>query len=255
MGAFITVRTIDQVHFAGDSITGFNWFSAPGGIVAQMNASLATLPKTSYPGVLAGGAVAATLAGGATVAVNRPVYQVPPFVTAPTLKPVTSAGFSGNSITDFVANVPARITNYNPDVLFLETGANDEQNFNNSALTVPQYITATTSVINQCLTFNPNMKICILAALCLSENWNAGPTWALSVRTMLPNLQTICAGYPNVVCADINTPALAYEVANNAPSPGAHDGILTNPGDGVHPSPTGQALMGTWTMPYLQFSY
>jgi hypothetical protein len=186
---------------------------------------------------------------GATPAVSRPLYARSPAVT--------SAGFGGNNVTFFVATVAARITAFlpatGPCTLFFETGANDENGLVADGPLYPTYVNAMTSVLNQVIAYNPAVQICVISCLTFNdEAWQAGPVWRTPANKLLPSLQTICASYSNVVCADVNTPALAWVSTFRPINAGAPYPWITS--DGTHPVDLGKVLYGSWIMPYLRFS-
>lgn len=239
MASSINIKSTDSIHYLGDSWTQtYNWAgfgtTVPNSLVERVNQSTPT-GGVSFAPIVSG--ARAIVSGQAAILGNaRP-------------GPITSWGANGNNVTTFPANMAARCLSFNPDVVFFETGANDEL----SSLDPSPggaYETAMRSVIDQFLAFKPSGRMLILTCLCLSEQTSAG-TWTVPCTTVKARLAAICSSYSNVVMADTNTPALAYELANN-PSPGAANGILTI--DGIHPNTLGKQQVASWVMPYLTFS-
>lgn len=160
---------------------------------------------------------------------------------------VINSGVSGNKVADLAAAVPARVTNYNPNVVVIFIGANDA-----SAGTPPATFRASyDSLISKIVAFAPGVQIVCLSILCQGELWStSGPSFAgnafdstiTSLNAEIAGAAAGCATY-----VDIRTQGARYEAEVNTPAPGAASGFLTS--DGLHPNATGSARIGTWTLP------
>lgn len=240
----LTCRPAQHWHFVGDSITAFGWYAAGGGFVSQVNASIASLPSTVSPGVNVGASfgIAASSAGTAR---NLPVN--------PTQLSVTSSGVVGNKIADIEADVPGRITNFNPDVIVIEVGVNDV--IGGTAGT--DFSTSYASVLDQIIAWNPTRQIGCVSILCYGEQWQAGGDhWGpntLDAQIADFNGRILAAANTRgATYIDMRTPLGVWETQNNLPGPpGTATGNFTNSGDPVHPSGAGQTLMGTFGVPFV----
>lgn len=225
----------DRVHFPGDSITAFGWFSQAGSLVDQVNATWATPPMARIAARATGGRAVAT--GG--MAVGQLVQPTQRAIS------VTSSGVVGNKASDIAADVTNRIIVFNPTVVILDVVINDAIQGTNATA----FQASIDSIVSQTQTALPGVKIMLVSALCYGEQYLAGPAWGANssdgfILADDAALQAVAVKY-NQYYADIRTPLLAYEAVHNTPQPGAVFGIVT--GDNTHPiSPTGQVLMGTW---------
>lgn len=223
----------DVVVFCGDSITDQGVFRPA---VLALNEQLPD--RRSAAAVAVSGRALATGSGRA-VAATVPEDPIVPIMS----------GVPGDEISSIAANVPGRITDYNPDVVFLFVGVNDclvatpLANFNASYDTVLAGIRAYADI-----------PVCCLSIFEIGEQWVSGPlrwdnhydpppsdpTFTPSIAQYDTQIQTAVTDstLSNAEFLDLRAPTLAYEAAHNTPEPGAADGVLTY--DGVHPNARGQ---------------
>lgn len=227
----------EPIHLVGNSITAFIYWLVAHGLIDQINAR-GGAPQVATQTLVSGGGRAVVSGGGGVI--TYPTYQRP--------GAVTYAGYPGENITQFepAAQVAARVTNFLPASgrcwVFMETGANDELNVASSVV----YAAAYTSWINQILAYNPQTQICIWPCLCLQEEWLPGPVWNVVSNRLLSTLQGVVAGYPNVVCPDVNTAALLFLAANK---PSGAGGVRFLTYDGIHPVDRGRVFLADNIIP------
>jgi hypothetical protein len=227
-----------KVVFVGDSITAQGWFN--GGTEPAVTGTLEALINanglgTVVPGVTSGTPGSVTGVGG----VSR--GQSVPFVTV-------NSGVSGNAAANIATDLANRVTNFNPNVVFLEVGINDAVVY----FTDPTAFAASySSILSGILAWNPATKIICVGLIARGEQWSTGPTWGINIydSNILQFdgiIQTIVVGAgANVIYADIRTPLLAYEAAHNTPAPGVLFPVVTV--DGIHPIiSSGQILVSGW---------
>ncbi len=247
----IPVSPGTTVVFVGDSITADGWFdetlSNKGGtnLLVQQLSSIQTVARvgsaTGRVGSASGhiGAVAAVTGGGQIYAIN--------------------SGIGGNQASDIEAAVPARITNYNPDVVVIEVGINDVR-------AVPVPVTAAAfrasydSIIEQTQAAIPTVQIVCLSILLMREQWASAPPPAhfagnpfdapADIPAFNAEIQASALAH-GCVYVDTRPPAALLESTLNTPEPGAIDGILTT--DGIHPNATGQESISDSVYPAFTF--
>lgn len=222
----------DRVVFCGDSITDQGVFRPA---VLAINEQLsARRPGAGY--VVSGRTVAAGGRGVAATVPRQPIVAI-------------MSGVPGDEISSIAANIPGRITNYNPDVVFLFVGVNDclvatpLANFNASYDSVLAGIRA-----------YGDIPVCCLSIFEIGEQWVSGPLrwdnnydpppsnpgFTPSIAQYDTQIQTAVndSTLSDAEMLDLRAPTLVQEAALNTPEPGAASGVLTV--DGVHPNPRGQ---------------
>lgn len=233
----------------GDSITVLQWYAAAGGLRDQMNAAARLVPN-------AGGAVYSAAAGPAAAQLQLGATRslvVPGPASAPVIN-VSAVGGNSYRISDINANYATFITPYLPiPFLFLECSVNDIVMGTDPATHLATY----GAFLDRVKGDSPAVQILCMGALCNGEQWLTGPNRYSSglalTHPIEQNIAACCAARPGwTEYAPQCDWSLAYQVANNTPSPGVNSGILTL--DGVHPNTTGQVLMGTHAMDHLTFS-
>jgi lysophospholipase L1-like esterase len=250
-----------HVHFVGDSITAISWFngqygggtyaSAPNSFIDRIQSATQALPAVARPSSNSG--AAAKIVGAGVAASVLP--------SKPGLFTVTASGVSGNKAADILSDgIPARITNFNPDVVVLEIGVNDAGGGTNPATFQTQYA----SIVSQVLAWKSTTQILCMGIACYYEQWQAGPAWGPNIfdsaidTGINPAIQAVVtANLANCTYVDLRTPCLAAEVTFNSPAPGITDGIVCNgaPHPSTYLTPTaagsGMVLWGGWTFPYV----
>lgn len=201
-----------RIVFLGDSITAFEWFDngVPDALLPQLNA---------------------TISPGSIVAIN--------------------SGVAGNKIADIQADIAGRVIAHNPDIVVIEAGTNDVGNTE-----LPDYQASWLSVLAQIRAWKPDIPIVVLSIFLIFEQWQTfngtprlhnfndeggGATKTIEAYNDAAR-GTLGSISPHAAWVDLRAPALAYEVANNTPEPGAPSGILTS--DGVHHLNTARSLYG-----------
>lgn len=225
----------DRVHFCGDSITAFGWFSQTGSFVDQINATWANPAAAPIPAASTGTAAKST---GTTSVVQS---------AQPTRKSisVTSSGVVGNKAADIAAAVASRIVAFNPTKVVLDVVINDAIGGTDPTAFQASY----DSIIAQTIASLPSVKFLCVSALCYGEQWLPGPAWGANssdglIVSLDTAIQAVVTKY-SMSYVDLRAPLLAYEAVNNTPQPGAVFGVVT--ADNTHPIiPAGQVLMGTW---------
>ena len=243
----LNFRWARRTHYVGDSITVQQWFAEPGGMADQMTAAAKLVPNVG------GTAVGATFTGPKGTSTGPAgIVSIAP-LTAPNM-PVTSMG--GNSFTIFLVNqnYATFITPFLPiEQMILACVVNDVVSNTPQATHLAQY----GAFLDRVKVDSPNVLILCVGSFCNGEQWLTGPnrySSGLTNNVWDQNVIACCAARPGwTEYADEANATLAYQVANNTPSPGVNSGILTV--DGVHPNaPTGRVLMATSPMSHLTFS-
>lgn len=162
---------------------------------------------------------------------------------------------TGASTTTVAARVAAELAANPYTHLLLQIGINDSQ------LAIPQATSMTnvTTIMNACVA--ANVGVIFIGPFCNGEKW---PTGQNALDTTNPGIdlfnsgaKAIVAGYSNAIYIDIR--ALIYtpqEPALNAAQ--ANSGVLTSlvaaNGPGLHPGPSGVALITATVIPLLTFA-
>jgi lysophospholipase L1-like esterase len=240
-------RPGSRVHFVGDSITsaGWTWYAVAGGFVDQINAALPLAPVPFRAATVSGRQ--ATNSGRS--AVSSSLQYIPLSVTA--------SGVAGNKVADILADVPGRITNYNPEIVVLEVGINDAM----VGGTIPDFRVSYDALLDAVITWNSAVKILCISAWMNGETWVSNPLrWAglganNRIDAVNAEIAASCtARSANCTYADIRSPTLIYESLHNTPEPGVVFGVLADAPDGVHPNTTGKIQMGTYAFAYVTVS-
>lgn len=243
----LNIRWGTRPHVAGDSITVQQWYAAAGGLFDQMNAAAKLVANT-------GGAAHGASFTGPKGQVSGPAGIVSAAPEAAPIINISAVGGNSFKISDINANYGTFITPFVPlTFLFLECVVNDVVSNTDPATHLAQY----GAFLDRVRADSPNVRVLCLGAFCNGEQWLTGPnrySSGLTGNVWDQNVAACCAARPLwTEYADQAVNTLAYQVANNTPSPGVNTGILTL--DGVHPNPTGQVFMATSNvMPHLTFS-
>lgn len=214
----LIINPLDRIVGLGDSITP-GWY---GPLNAYLDA--AYFPSTNIARVPGLGGVLTTPAGSVRSGPNR--------------KPVwINSGGSGNTTGDVIAaGIPARVTNHNPNVLFIELGANDVVLDVANATFEANY----TQIIVDSRAVIPALRIACFSVLCKGENWPNGANAYDTVPTGITAKNAIIAAVAaaqSCTYVDVRTPLLAELPTLN---PGHLDqGFWTS--DNVHPNAYGRA--------------
>jgi len=166
---------------------------------------------------------------------------------------IVNSGVGGNKIADIEADVAARITDHNPDVVVLWVGVNDA-----SAGTLAAAFRADhDSTLAQILAWDPTVQIVCVSILLSGELWSSvGPAFAGNAFDAAIDALNVeiaaSAAAAGVTYVDIRTPGALYESQVNLPEPGNTLGFLTN--DGLHVFGVGEVLVGTWIFPFLDLA-
>ncbi len=244
--AQLSVVRADHPHCVGDSITVFGYCQAPHGVIDQIQAHWKpthfanghVVSVTGFPHVVSG--AAATTSGAPA--------QFASF---------TSAGLVGGFAADIAGNVPGYITNFSPTVVFILLGINDADH----ATDPNAFATSYTSILTQVHSFNSAIQIGCLSLFANGELWQAsggseGGHWGLNavdagIATLDTKIQTVCTGTGYSYYIPMRPLLGTWESTHNGTAPGAALGLATNPLDGIHPTPLGQALIGTFVVPQI----
>ncbi|MES2339286.1 MAG: GDSL-type esterase/lipase family protein [Pseudomonadota bacterium] len=250
----IPVSAGTKIVVVGDSITFQGWFSDTeslvGGTGLLVNQLIPPL-RGARPGVLAGNA--STLAAGAQIGRVGSV-------TGGGQVAAINSGISQNKVADIEAAIPARITNYNPAVVIVEVGVNDNRGLNSGIPTpLATFRTSYDNVLATTLSTLPSVRIVCVSILLIQEHWATGPPpifsgnpydvpsgggFTPSITEYNTEIQGSCVAHGGTFI-DVRTPAALAESTMNTPAPGAVDGVLTGAADGIHPSAAGQLIMST----------
>lgn len=239
----IAVPTGTHTHVAGDSITAGGWDVVAGGLKDQM----------AYARKIASaGAGAQTGTPGANRAILQSGARPGIVVSSAPLLTHTSFGIPGSTIASMTAAYASFITAFLPlNILVLEEGVND------FATDPATFAAAYAAFLDRVHGDAPNAKIlCLGIFMAGGEQWLTGPNrFSAGLALTHPIEAAIaasCAARPSFTeYASQCDWTLAYEVANNTPSPGLFTGVLCV--DDKHPNPLGQGLMGTHAMSHFTF--
>ncbi len=218
-----TIHAGDQIWFFGNSITnnirnegGYPWPSAPGALIAQMQALVA--PAAHAAPVTVTGAMAKSTGASATV------IPIPGTIIA------TTFGVDGDTMSQIAAYLPAQIaaipTTIPSPVFVIEGGTNDA--------TAAGCTAGATSIVSQLQAVWPNCRIIFMAAMTATEAWvNVPPPAWPSNQYDLNNAATaaVAATATNGAFVDTRAALLAWEVINNPTMVGSGVGTV----DGIHP--------------------
>jgi lysophospholipase L1-like esterase len=209
----VTAPPATTVVFAGDSITAFGWYTP---LVDTI------LPATAGP----------------TARVNA-----------------INSGVPQNKVADIEGSVSSRITSYDPSVLVLEVGVNDCRGLNTGRPTpLATFRASYDNILATTQVSNPTVKIVCIGILLVAEHWSATPSPQItgnpydegsttpSIDDYNAEIAASCAAHGGSY-VDVRGAAAVAESTMNTPAPGAVDGVLTLPGDGVHPTAAGQLVM------------
>lgn len=240
----ISIPLGTHTHVIGNSITNAGWDIVQAGLRDQMTQARQLASAGTGDGAQVSAGRAALRAGASASFV----------VPAAPLKH-TSHGVPGYRISDVIAHYPEFITAFLPlDVLILEIGVNEIVLSTDPAVFVVQY----GQFLDQVHADAPSAKIVCLGILCSgSEQWLTGPNRLANGLSQSQPIEAaiISCAAARSFCEYANQCdwVLAWEMVNNAPSPGAVDGKLTDSPGGIHPLQAGQQLMGTHLMPHFYF--
>lgn len=242
--ANLVIHSGDRIRDAGHSIstallTSYSWPMMPSGLFDQINVGFGR-----------GTMALATATGNLATATGNPATargQMINHVTG------TSAGLVGAFVADIAAAVVTYCDPANHDVLIINLGVNDADHGTSSGA----YQTSLTSIITQCLALNPSIRIACMSIFCNMEQWQAsggseGGHWGVNtndagIATIDAAIQAVCTAQ-GIPYLDVRTPWGTWESTHNGSAPGVANGLLSNPGDGVHPAPAGQIQAGVWAM-------
>ncbi len=245
-----TIAAGSVVVCVGDSLTAKGWYLGDDGANHPGSPSLVTLVNQTWNTVRNGRSTSTAKYRIRSVGRNggrRAAAQNQSKITT-----WINSGVSGNRIRDIVGTVAARITNYNPDIVFLFVGINDFDGAAPAAeITSPAAFTADyESTIDQILAARPTCKVICMTPMCAGEMW----TTINGVNSFSGNAggndATIDAGAASIVASaatkgvysiNMRQWAADYEAVNNLSN--AATGIITKPADGVHMSVTGALAM------------
>jgi lysophospholipase L1-like esterase len=257
----IPVHVGTNVDFCGDSLTAQGWFwstqSQVGGtnlLVDQLSPATVMARVGSVSGHVASatgsiGLVSSVTGGGQINAINQ--------------------GHGQQKIGDCLTNIATWILATNPQVLVLEFGRNDvgPPNPPFTPTTLVDFRTSYDAVLDQTLAAFPSCAIVCLSIFMKDEQWgilNGSPafnnefdppfadlSYTPSIIEFNQQIQQSCVAHGGTYI-DLRTPALAVEVAQNIPLPGATTGPLTI--DGTHPNAAGQLLISGAVLPAFVFS-
>lgn len=234
------VRRDDRTAWCGDSVTQFGYMSVAGGLVDQINNRIGSSqvgPRRvkgtglgAFPTV---GGKAGKLPGGAITVINR--------------------GVAGWKVAQVQADAAATISQA-PNVIFLCIGINDAV----GGVTPPAtYRTSLDATLDAYIVGLPGVVIFVISPFLFKEQWtHVGPALNNSddanIDLIVAQAQASAAARPaNCTWVPLRPAALAYEVANNTPEPGAVNGILMD-GTSIHPTiPLGQLFMSNQIMQYV----
>jgi hypothetical protein len=119
-----------------------------------------------------------------------------------------------------------------------------------------QFATDYAFVLDQVRSLWPAAQVLCCGGMSSSELWLTGPprlSSGTSTSVYDAAISTLCAARPGwTEYCSMADGMLAYEMINNAPSPGVSSGILTN--DGIHPNLAGQVWMTQRYVTHFTFS-
>ena len=209
----VTTPPVTTAVFAGDSITAFGWY--------------APLVDTILPA-----------SAGPTARVNA-----------------INSGVAQNKVGDIERAISSRITAYNPSVLVLEVGVNDCRGLKTGEPTpLSAFRASYDKILATTHDANPSVRIVCIGILLVREYWSATPSPRItgnpydegsatpSIEDYNTEIADSCAAHGGTY-VDVRGAAAVAESTMNTPAPGAVDGVLTLPGDGVHPTAAGQMVM------------
>jgi lysophospholipase L1-like esterase len=236
----VTIRRGDTIVIVGDSLVEIGSYVPLQDSVTRAFA----VPAPNYPGY------ATVLAGQAAVRVAPP-YVSPP---GPPASPVTwvNSGVSGNRLFNIAADVPGRITQYNPTVVIIACEINDVINGFRTDL---QSQTDLTTIITQTRAAIPSVRLLFVAALTHGELWTTGPVGNNADDALIDSktaaLQTTCDTL-SVCFANPRATLWQWEQANNLSNVASGPSILTS--DGIHPNDNGKLWLSAVAFSKIAFA-
>lgn len=165
---------------------------------------------------------------------------------------VTVSARAGERTVNAAYLVHEKIAIYRPDVVVVLFGMNDARILTPASVVGPAYESILYGIRAEC----PNAQILMMGNFLHSELWLSGPThWNPTQENIALDaydaaLEPLCAEY-GAAFAPFRPTALAWEEANNTPSPGVDLGLLTWPVDNFHPSSDGKLLMADVAMAHV----
>ena len=227
--ATVTVHTGNSFVFVGVSITNFDWYNPPGGLLYQINQPLKKSGQVTF-GV---GNVMATDAGHHATKIGY--------------GNVVNSGVNGDVISALVGNVDTRITNYNPDIIVLLIGVNNVS----AGTTLNAFTTSYDTVLSQIRAWSSTVQIALVSIMCKGELYTTPPpAWAngaddATIAAFNGAIQALAVTY-NATYINIRDPLLAWEVAYDPNPPVAQNSFTY---DGIHPRRTySDIFMGQWAI-------
>lgn len=249
----LTLHLSDPVfhsHVAGDSITVQGWDSAVGGFRDQMAAAAlaVTRPAPVYYPVTTGAYPAINGPSAIAGSGRRIGYQVPNVISQ------TSWGGNSYTIDHINTDYAFFITQWLPmNLLVIECNINDRI----SATPQATHLASCRNFLDRFHADAPTTPVLWLGSLFDGEQWLTGPnrfsSGLATTDIWETNVATACAersGWAEY--ASQCDWSLAWEVANNTPSPGVDSGLGTL--DRIHPLTPLKVLMGTNAMTHIQWS-
>jgi phage tail protein X len=163
------------------------------------------------------------------------------------------SGVDGNTCISVLADgVAARVTAFQPDVLFIMLSTNCVQFGVSDATCLANH----TQIIQQAYAQNPGIQIAHLGAFMIGEMWPNGANShdaALNAKDTL--IQGVCTA-TGATYIPLRTAAFTYESLHNLPAPGLNSGPLTTPDVTFeHPNnDTGKPFFRDQVMPFCHVS-
>ncbi len=173
-----------------------------------------------------------------------------------------NSGVGGNQVADIEAAIPARITNYAPDVVVLEVGINDCRGVPTGPTPLVTFRASYDNILATVIAALPSVKIACVSLLLMREQWASAPPPAHFSGNPFDSGPTSIDAYNAQISAsaaahgctyiDVRAPLAIVESSLNTPEPGAIDNVLTT--DGIHPNAVGQFQMSTAVYPSFTFT-
>ena len=159
-----------------------------------------------------------------------------------------NSGVPQNQISDIAADIPGRITNYNPDVVVILIGVNDVRGVPTGPPPLETFRTNYATVVDTVKATLPNCRIMLVSILYAGEKWAsvpppahfAGNTYDATIDAW-NNVIRYLAESRGCVYVDGRGASAIVEPTGNTPEPGAVSGFLTD--DQVHQLILGQQVL------------
>lgn len=146
------------------------------------------------------------------------------------------------------ANVAARVTAYQPDIVFFFIGVNCVQHSVSDAACLANHAAILAAIQAQ----NPGAQIAALGPLCIQENWPDGANpfdTQLNAKNAIVASTALAAGATYV---DLRAPFFLYESLNNPGHLALLGPLTNNDASGLHPNQgAGAQFMSDNLMPYV----